>query len=324
MQFLAFLGENIIIFMFALLAFSLVFRFISYKSTRLDNIYYTTFTKEIGKVLLAYETDDNLTIPKNDFLTKLLDEVGNELPHRSLRFRRPEKKLKFGMSEKTESDDRDLGGDRQSGTLRREDTEIRKKMSLSEYESKHALISNMLNEKSVFESNFPPNYMELTHRVLDRDKNWVKLFGIIPIEGLSRFIDILPGIFVILGILGTFIGISLALPAIASINFENLSDSSNILNAFVNSVTLSMSTSIIGIVCSLAMTLLNTLYPITGVRRKIHKEMVNCMERIWYSIHGGETVEQQLTHVLPEIRDYVKAILDMADLGTIASNKKSG
>lgn len=311
--------------MFALLAFSLVFRYISYKATRLDNIYYTTFTKEIGKLLLAYETDDNLKVPKNDFLTKLLDEVANELPHRSLRFRRPEKKLKFGMSDKkAESDERNLDGGRRTGTTRREDTETRKKMSLSEYESKHALISNMLNEKSVFESNFPPNYMELTHRVLDRDKNWVKLFGVIPIEGLSRFIDILPGIFVILGILGTFIGISLALPAIASINFDNLSDSSNILSRFVNSVTLSMSTSIIGIVCSLAMTLLNTLYPITGVRRKIHKEMVNCMERIWYSIHGGETVEQQLTHVLPEIRDYVKAILDMADLGTGPKNKKAG
>ena len=156
--------------MFALLAFSLLFRWLSYKSTRLDNIYYSTFTKEIGKLLQAYETDDNLEIPKTDFLTKILDEVGNALPHRSLRFRRPEKKLKFGKNKKNEDPkERTLGGDHRDDRVRRTDNETRKKMSLSEYESKHALISNMLNEKSVFDSNFPPNYMELTHRVLDRD-----------------------------------------------------------------------------------------------------------------------------------------------------------
>jgi len=282
MQFLTFLGENIIWFMFALLGFSLMFRWLSYKFTNYDFLYYTTFFKEVGKVLISYDSS-KLENNKGELLSSLLNDVANELPHRSLRFRR-DKKLKWG--------------------------EKNNKMSLKEYESKHSVISNLLNEKSVFESNFPPNYNDLATRVLERDKNWVKLFGVIPIEGLSRFIDILPGIFVILGILGTFIGISLALPEIAGIDFENMSGSSDVLSEFVGKVTLSMSTSIIGIICSLAMTLLNTLYPVKGVRNLIVKNMINTVERIWYSLHGGVTMEQQLHDILPEIRDIIKDIRD--------------
>ncbi len=282
MHFLTFLGENIIWFMFGLLGFSLMFRWLSYKYTNYDFLYYTTFFKEVGKVLINFDTIKNDT-NKGESLSHLLNEVANELPHRSIRFRRA-KNLKWG--------------------------EKRTKMSIKEYESKHSVISNLLNEKSVFESNFPPNYNDLATRVLERDKNWVKLFGVIPIEGLSRFIDILPGIFVILGILGTFIGISLALPEIAEIDFENMSGSSDVLSNFVGKVTLSMSTSIIGIICSLAMTLLNTLFPVKGVRNLIVKNMINTVERIWYTLHGGVTMEQQLHDILPEIRDIIKDIRD--------------
>ncbi len=285
MQFLTFLGDNIIWFMFSLLGFSLIFRWLTYKSRNYDFIYYSTFFKEVGKVLINFDASKT-DISKGEYLSNLLGQVANELPHRSLRFRRKEKNLSFS-----------------DGT---------KKMSLSEYESKHSIISNVLNEKSVFESNFPPNYNDLANRILERDKNWVKLFGVVPIEGLSRFIDILPGIFVILGILGTFIGISLALPEIAGLDFENMTGSSDVLSQFVTKVTLSMSTSIIGIICSLAMTLLNTLFPVKGVRNLIVKNMVNTTERIWYSLHGGVTIEQQLHDILPEIRDIISDIRDQS------------
>lgn len=273
--------------MFGLLGFSLIFRWLSYKSTNYDFIYYSTFFKEIGKVLISFDPNKH-EMTKGEYLTTLLGKVAAELPHRSLRFRRPNKELKW----------------------RGKDEGPKKKMSLNEYESKNSIISNILNEKSVFESNFPPNYNDLATRILERDKNWVKLFGLVPIEGFSRFIDILPGIFVILGILGTFIGISLALPEIAGINFENMSGSTDVLSQFVGKVTLSMSTSIIGIICSLAMTLLNTLFPVKGVRNQIYKNMVNTMERMWYTLHGGVTIEQQLHDILPEIRDMVRDIRD--------------
>lgn len=291
MQFLVFLGDNIIYFMFGLLAFSLLFRYLAYRSCKYDYMYYNTFIKEVEKTLISFEKEFELKKNKSEFITMLLDKVSMALPHRSLRFSRGNKKLDWRM-----------GKDKKESEV----SNSPKKMSLTEYDSNHSLISNILNERSALESNFPPNCYDLTTRILERDRNWVKLFGVVPIEGLSRFIDILPGIFVILGILGTFIGISLALPEIANINFENLNSSSGVLGQFVDKVTLSMSTSIIGIICSLSMTLLNTLFPIKGVRNLIHKNVVNCLENLWYSIHGGETMEVILGKVLPEIRDLIK------------------
>ena len=58
-----------------------------------------------------------------------------------------------------------------------------------------------------------------------------------PNENISRLIDILPGLFVVLGIFGTFIGISMALPKIAQMDFNNLEGSGAILTEFVLNVS---------------------------------------------------------------------------------------
>ncbi len=80
MQFLGFLGDNIIYFMFGLLLFSLLFRWLSYKSCSYDYIYYSTFTKEIGKALINLESEkeQNEDLTPGEHLTQLLDIVASE------------------------------------------------------------------------------------------------------------------------------------------------------------------------------------------------------------------------------------------------------
>jgi hypothetical protein len=120
-------------------------------------------------------------------------------------------------------------------------------------------------------------------------------------------IDILPGLFVVFGIFGTFIGISMALPEIAKIDFNNLDASGEILTQFVKSVTYAMQTSIAGIMFSLVTTFLNTIAPVTGMRKKTHKKIANCFENVWHAVHGDQD-ERTLQQTIPALLEEVKAI----------------
>jgi hypothetical protein len=166
---------------------------------------------------------------------------------------------------------------------------------------KQGLMLSIQSESSVFNCKTPPNFTELTHRIMGQDKRWTKLWSYIPIEGVSRMIDILPGLFVVLGVFGTFIGISMALPEIAKIDFNDLEASGVILNKFVLNTTYAMKTSIAGIFFSLVLTVLNTLFPIKDKRNWTFKKFESSLEMLWYHIHNDATVEKEIKHVLPKL-----------------------
>jgi hypothetical protein len=143
---------------------------------------------------------------------------------------------------------------------------------------------------------------------MSHDQNWTKLFGHIPIVGISRMIDILPGIFIILGVFGTFIGIAMALPEIANINFNDLDSSSDTLMKFVLNVTYAMKTSIAGIFFSLLLTILNTLFPIKEKRTHIFRSVENAFELLWYHIHQ-ESEENDLKASLKKLNNTMDSIM---------------
>ena len=100
----------------------------------------------------------------------------------------------------------------------------------------------------------------------------------------------------------------MALPEIAQIDFNKLDESSEILSRFVQNVTFAMQTSIAGIMFSLILTFLNTLFPVQGVRDDIIKKMGETFEMLWYRIQGGTNLEKSLMKVLPRILDSVENI----------------
>ena len=112
--------------------------------------------------------------------------------------------------------------------------------------------------------------------------------GVIPADTLTRFLNILPGLFIVGGIFGTFIGITSALPKIAAIDLSELDKATPILTAFVSDVAYSMNTSIAGICYSVILTLLNTIFPITTLRNDVKKNMERTFEFMWYYIHGDK------------------------------------
>jgi len=272
--------------MSALLVTGLFFRWAGHRQSKVEDAYFTSFTSEIEKILLQ-QKEQNIQVEDSEkYLSDLLNNVKDKLPTRSVRNKSAKK-----HKNKAES----LGA--------------QNVVSLRDYvKGDQSLFLGIKSEAGAFKSKFPPNFNDLSDRILEHDDNWNKVLKIFPIGPISRLIDILPGLFVVFGIFGTFIGISMALPKIAQIDFNNLEGSSAILMEFVLSVTYAMKTSIAGILFSLTMTFINTIAPVSGLRRKTYKKVSNCFENIWLSIHGEKSLEQEIHEVLPELLNEVRAL----------------
>ncbi len=257
---LNFFSHYLIEFMGVMLVVGLIFRFASYKSSKNDNAYYSSFTREIE---LNVEKDKEEEKPVGDvdhYISDILGRVGKKLPNRSVRFGgKPE--------EKTEEEDG------------------KRVLSLRDYVSgKQGLITNIQAESSVFHHQTQPNFTELTHRIMSQDPDWTNVMKHFKIDSVTRMIDILPGLFIVFGVFGTFIGIAMALPEIANIDFNDLDKSAETLMTFVLHVTYAMKTSIAGIFFSLILTVLNTMYPIKETRYRVFKKVETSLQMLWYHI----------------------------------------
>ncbi len=286
--------------MTSMLVVGLFFRWASFLQSRKEDAYFSTFTSEIDKLIYTYKEKTAQISDVDKFLAELLEDVKDKLPNRSIRDKSHNKN-------KSKADK--LGA--------------KNVVSLREYATgDQSFFLAIKSESASFKSKFPPNYNELTDRILENESAWNKLFSFFPIAPISRLIDILPGLFVVFGIFGTFIGISMALPEIAKIDFNNLDASGEILTQFVKSVTYAMQTSIAGIMFSLVTTFLNTIAPVTGMRKKTHKKIANCFENVWHAVHGDQD-ERTLQQTIPALLEEVKAIrLEMNNSKTNEELKK--
>ena len=256
------ISGNLIPVMAVVLLVALAFRYVIFMSGKRDNTYFKTFSETVEKLL---ETDDkNEKIDNVDFwITQLLHRVTSRLPDRNLRFKKFKEK----------------GGNDSFRNQHRE--------SFSDFaDGKRSIVHSVKQNIDAFRSPHPPNFHQLTLRILNQDKKWTTILGVVPLDKLSRMLDILPGLFIIGGIFGTFLGITAALPTIATIDLSKLDEAGPILNNFVANVAFSMNTSITGIICSVIMTVLNTLYPVVLVRNQVVKNLEHCFEFMWFRIHG--------------------------------------
>ncbi len=298
-----FFSTYLIEVMTALLVTGLFFRWAGHRQSKVEDAYFTSFTSEIEKILLMQKENYHKVEDAESYLADLLNQVKDKLPTRSVRNKASKKKH-----------------DKKANQLGAQNV-----VSLRDYvKGDQSLFLGIKSEASTFKSKFPPNFNDLTDRILEHDDNWNKVLKVFPIGPISRLIDILPGLFVVFGIFGTFIGISMALPKIAQIDFNNLEASSAILMEFVLSVTYAMKTSIAGILFSLLTTFINTIAPVSGLRRKTYKKVSNCFENIWHAIHGEKSIEQEMHEVFPALLIEMKKISASLASGNqpIAEEKK--
>jgi hypothetical protein len=126
-----------------------------------------------------------------------------------------------------------------------------------------------------------PKFLEISNSVLRNNPCFNKVFGIIPVGVFNDFLNTVPGLFIVGGIFGTFLGIMKALPELGGMNLSDVEGSKIIMDNFLLKISFSMSTSIIGIILSVGMSLMNTFFSCEKVYMGTIDRLENELDVLW-------------------------------------------
>jgi hypothetical protein len=132
-----------------------------------------------------------------------------------------------------------------------------------------------LSHKSNFKSH------EITKTVFQNNPCYSKVFGVIPMGGLNELLNLLPGLFVVLGIFGTFIGISEALPGLGSLEITNPEATKKAIDSFLGHIGFAMTASIYGIFFSIVTNVLNSMWSPDRVFVGVVDRFENTLDLLW-------------------------------------------
>jgi hypothetical protein len=120
------------------------------------------------------------------------------------------------------------------------------------------LIHEVLRHIRFLKGGAQPKMHEMSKSIFQANPAYNRIFGIIPVGTLTELTNLLPGLFVIAGILGTFLGIKAALPDLAGIDLENPDGTRTAIANFLTNITFKMNASIFGILYSVAFSIVNS------------------------------------------------------------------
>jgi hypothetical protein len=126
-----------------------------------------------------------------------------------------------------------------------------------------------------------PKLMNITRTLLGKNPVFNRLFGVIPLGGLNDFLNMLPGLFVIGGIFGTFLGVMKGLPGLSSMDLNDPATTKTVMDYFLIEVSLSMGASVTGILLSVMMTLVNVAYNPERLYADMTERLENSLDLIW-------------------------------------------
>jgi hypothetical protein len=127
-----------------------------------------------------------------------------------------------------------------------------------------------------------PKLLNITKTTFQQNPCFNRVFGLVSISHVHDVIQILPSLFVIGGIFGTFLGIVKGLPSLGQMDLSNMEVTKQIMDQFLYEISFAMNSSIIGIFFSVITTFANTLLS----PEKVFSEMIDRFEAsldlLWY------------------------------------------
>ena len=143
------------------------------------------------------------------------------------------------------------------------------------------MVSDILNQIKYLKWGERPKFLEISNNVLRNNPCFNRVFGIIPVSVFNDFLNTVPGLFIVGGIFGTFLGIMKALPELGGMNLSDVDGSKLIMDNFLLKISFSMSTSIIGIILSVSMSLMNTFFSCEKAYMETVERLENEMDKLW-------------------------------------------
>lgn len=134
----------------------------------------------------------------------------------------------------------------------------------------------------------PPKLISITKNTFARNPCFNRIFGLIPTVGTNEILNILPGLFVIGGIFGTFLGVMKGLPELGGMDIQDPEKTKAIMDRFLVEIALSMGASLVGIFFSVLMTLVNTIFSPDRLFVDIVDRFENSLDLLWNRAHSND------------------------------------
>lgn len=155
-----------------------------------------------------------------------------------------------------------------------------------------------------------PKLLNITKATLQHNPCFNRVFGIFPMVGMNDLISILPGLFVVAGILGTFIGIAGGLQELGTMNLQDLENTKNIMDRFLHEISFAMKTSIAGIIFSLLAHVTNVILSPERSYVSMVDRFESALDLLWYRSDNNEYPAHE--RPFDEHRDAVEALAEDA------------
>ncbi|MFZ4715469.1 MAG: hypothetical protein ACOYL6_17220 [Bacteriovoracaceae bacterium] len=127
------------------------------------------------------------------------------------------------------------------------------------------------------QSQAEPDFDEITSYATRSNPSYNRLFGLFSNRSLNSVLVLLPGLFVIGGIFGTFVGIMQGLPELTNMDLSDPAMTKKTMDAFLNNIAYSMNTSLVGIVLCVCMNIFNSLFDTDDLEDDFSDKIKSCM-----------------------------------------------
>ena len=138
------------------------------------------------------------------------------------------------------------------------------------------------------ESGHQPDFHEISNSVFGGNPVFNRVLGVFSLSRTNDVLNIMPSIFIIGGIFGTFLGIMRALPELTAMDITDAQASKLVIDAFLIKISFALSTSILGIVLSIIMSFMNTLMSPTNTYVEFVDAFNSASEILWNKSEHNE------------------------------------
>lgn len=155
-----------------------------------------------------------------------------------------------------------------------------------------------------------PKLLNITKATFQHNPCFNRVFGVFPMAGMNDVLSILPGLFVVAGILGTFIGIQSGLSDLGGMNLQDLENTKNVMDKFLHEISFAMKSSIVGIVFSLASHVFNTIFSPERSYVSMIDRFESALDLLWYRSESNDYPSDEKP--FDEHKDAVEALAEDA------------
>lgn len=167
----------------------------------------------------------------------------------------------------------------------------------------------------------PPKILNITKNVFSKNPYFNTIFGLFPTGKTNEILNILPGLFVIGGIFGTFLGVMKGIPELSGMDLNDPEKTKAIMDGFLVEVAMSMGASLMGIFFSVCMTLINTWFSPDRTFSETVDRFENSLDLLWNYAHSNEVPASN--QPFDEHRDPLEALAEASLNQEIGKRKKS-